>query len=247
MNRTIVVLYGNISLKQDFDSSMKMKSEFSFWGNGGWRSNVYNLNVNRDVCERFYTILGKMRVETFMAKAGFAINRTNCDLPAGPYWFTFNRFEKCPKAKEGTKEFVFDFHLRKMNRTTVVLFGNVSLNRDLDDTTKIRNEFSLWGNGGWHSNAYNLDFDRNICKNFHSVLGKTFDVLMDKIGIVVNTTNCAIPANKYRMGNVIVSNWYFKALPVLIFGTYRVTVVLYSAQEELLGCLRVVIDILRQY
>ncbi|XP_039295220.1 uncharacterized protein LOC120353884 [Nilaparvata lugens] len=113
------------------------------------------------------------------------------DSPVGPYWATFNRFEKCPK--EGTKEMFFDFHLKKMNRSTVILYGNYSFKREFDDSIKLRNEFSLWGNGGWRSNAYNLDFDRNICKNFQAVLGKTFDMILNKFASNVQKNRCLFP------------------------------------------------------
>ncbi|RZF34195.1 hypothetical protein LSTR_LSTR003605 [Laodelphax striatellus] len=81
-----------------------------------------------------------------------------------------------------------------MNRTTVIVYGNVVYKRDLDDGTKIKNEMSIWGNGGWRSNAYHMDFDGNMCKKLHLMLGKVYEQFWMIAGVNITKTDCVIPA-----------------------------------------------------
>ncbi|XP_039282139.1 uncharacterized protein LOC120350909 isoform X2 [Nilaparvata lugens] len=143
---------------------------------------------------------------------------------------------------------IIDLHLRKMNRTTVILYGNFSFKRDFDENIKMRVETESWGNGGWRSNLYNFDINGNICKALSNIFGtRRLDNFIAKAGFPINRTNCHIPANNYLVDDVVVSNSFLEPFQILIYGKYRITDSLFSAKNKLLGCVRVVLKIIRRY
>ncbi|XP_039282137.1 uncharacterized protein LOC120350908 isoform X2 [Nilaparvata lugens] len=174
------------------------------------------------------------------------MNRTTCYVPAGPYWLSLDSFERC--SQEGSREMIFDLHLRKMNRTTVILYGNFTFKRDFDENMKMRLEASSWGNGGWRSNLYIIDIVKNICKTFYDNFGiRKVNYFIAKVGFPMNRTTCYVPANNYQVDDVVVSNSLLEAYKILIYSKYRTTASLFSAKDELLGCVRVVMKITRRY
>ncbi|XP_039292604.1 uncharacterized protein LOC120353352 [Nilaparvata lugens] len=80
VSRTRVDMVGNITFKVDYGDNIKIISDFSTWGNGGWKSNAYRFTIKK-ACTEFSVF--ENFIVAIRKESGMPL--TTCPIPKGTY------------------------------------------------------------------------------------------------------------------------------------------------------------------
>ncbi|XP_050535211.1 uncharacterized protein LOC126902213 [Daktulosphaira vitifoliae] len=165
------------------------------------------------------------------------------NLPAGEYKLKIIAAFNCNTSKNYLID--INLHVSKVSNTKVILTGNINYTVPFDDSLNSNINMAVFNKiGGWTNNAF-VYTTKKACSTTKFMLRDGWKLTLDSMNI--SNYNCPIKPGKYEMTRLDPHELFQKILRAkdFFYGTYKVQYFITNNKNIEIGCLIVILDILR--